>query len=209
MIHYFLEGTLPFNYTDSWRKFSNNVEIKHWNFSNLPINDYPELQNLIDNKKYSVISDFVRRWAIYTYGGIYLDYDVELISDITPLFTLQSFICIEGYPIFANAAVSGGREGNPYQLEMLNDYMDVITGRKKYNVPLEVACATYPLTDYIESKKGGKLDNTDLHRIKKYGGLITFPKEYFYPYNWNEEFTKECITSKTIGIHWWAKSWGK
>jgi len=63
------------------------------------------------------------------------------------------------------------------------------------------------LKDYVESKKGSALDDSDLYEVKKYGGLTTLPKEYFYPYNWNEQYSPSVITDKTMGIHWWKHSW--
>lgn len=205
MIHYFLEGNLEFDYRDSWKKHVR--DIKKWDFSNLPVNDYPILQGLIDDRKYSVLSDFIRWWAVYEYGGIYLDFDVELIKPIDSVLQYESFVCIEGYPVYPNGAVSGGHKGNPYHLEILNEYLKVISGEKKYPAPIEVACSPWMLKDYVESKKGVALDDSDLYQIKSYGGFVTLPKEYFYPYNWNEEYATELLTPNTMGIHWWKHSW--
>jgi hypothetical protein len=35
------------------------------------------------------------------------------------------------------------------------------------------------------------------------------PKQYFYPYGWNEEFHEDCITQDTYCIHLWEKSWAE
>jgi len=206
MIHYFLEGNLNFDYRDSWDRFA-KMEHKHWHCGNLPLDKYPELQPLIDNKKYSMLSDFTRWWAVHEYGGVYLDFDVELIKSIDSIMDLESFACIEGPPVYANGAVSGGHKGNTYHLEILGKYLDVITGRKVYPAALDVACSPWMMKDYVESKKGTPLDDSDLYQVKTYGGFTTLPKEYFYPYNWNETFKNSCITENTIGIHWWKHSW--
>lgn len=205
MIHYFLEGDLGFDYRDSWDKYVNN--IKKWDCTNLPVDEYPILQDFIDNKKYSVLSDFIRWWAVYEYGGVYLDFDVELIKPIDSIFQYESFVCIEGHPIYANGCVSGGYKKNPYHLEILNKYLEVISGEKKYPAPIEVACSIWMLKDYVESKKGKPLDDYDLYQVKTYDGFVTLPKEYFYPYNWNEQYRPELLTPNTMGIHWWKHSW--
>ena len=59
--------------------------------------------------------------------------------------------------------------------------------------------------------------NTDFYTIpcvikycfKKFGqeNIIIYPKEYFYPFYYNELFHYKCIEENTYGIHWWTGSW--
>ena len=202
-IHYFLEGDLGYDYRDSWRKYAPDWEIIGWNASNIP--DIPELRPFIEKKNWSVISDFVRRWVVSEFGGIYLDFDVELIKSPDELLQYESFVCIEGEPIFPNAAVTGGSAGNLYHDWMIQDFLDVITGRKVYPGRIETACGPQVLKTMVEDIKGSPMDKSDLYEIKQYGSFTTLPKEYFFPFNWNEQFGG--ITDKTIGIHHWKKSW--
>ena len=51
------------------------------------------------------------------------------------------------------------------------------------------------------------IDNTFKTTPGKSSGLYTLPKEYFFPFNWTEKFTKNCITQNTRGIHWWKRGW--
>lgn len=206
-MHYFLEGNVGYDYTDSWKRFAGHLPIVKWSVDNLPIEEYPELQKLINGRHWSMLSDFTRWWAVYKFGGIYLDYDVELIKPIDPLLDIESFICIEGYPIYPNGAVSGGRKGNRYHAEILEKYFEVIKGNKVYPAAIEVACSPWMLKDYVENKKGGTLDDSDLMMLKEYNGFVTLSKEYFYPFNWNEKYTEDCIKSNTYGIHWWKHGW--
>jgi mannosyltransferase OCH1-like enzyme len=207
MIHYFLEGELGFNYTESWHKYAGHLPIVKWDIKSLPIDKYPQLNWLVEQRKYSMLSDFTRWWAVLEHGGIYLDYDVELVKPIDDLLELESFVCIEGHPVYPNGAVSGGKKGNQYHAEILERYFEVIDGRKVYPSAIEVACSPWMLKDYVQYKKGGQLDDSDLYQIKTYGGFTTLPKEYFYPYNWNEQYSEKCITPNTRGIHWWKHSW--
>lgn len=207
MIHYFHEGHLGYDYFGSWHKHAGHIELKKWDDSNVPYKEYPSLYKYREKGMWSVISDFIRRWAILEYGGIYLDCDVELIKPIDKFFEHESFVCIEGPPSFPNAAVSGGKKGNKHHKRMLNDYFDVIEGRKSYPVPITVSCSPFVLRDYVQELKGDLMDESDMLIEKNYDGLVTIPKEVFYPYNWNEEFTTDCITDKTCGIHHWKKGW--
>ena len=207
MIHYFLEGNVGYDYTDSWRKFAGHLPMVKWSTDNLPLDEYAELQKLIDGRHWSILSDFTRWWAVYKFGGIYLDYDVELIKPIDSLLDIESFVCIEGYPIYPNSAVSGGKKGNKYHAEILEKYFEVIRGNKIYPARIEVACSPWMLKDYVESKKNNLLDESDLMEIKEYNGFVTLPKEYFYPFNWNEQYKEDCIKPNTCGIHWWKHGW--
>ena len=204
IIHYFLEGDLGYDFRDSWKKHCPDYEIVKWDLSNIEIPEW--LQKFIDQKRWSIISDYVRRWAIYKYGGVYLDFDVELIASLDPVLDFEAFICIEGEPIAANAAVTGGVAGNRFHMKLLGDYKKVITGEVVLPGQLETAAGPGIATKYVEWHKMSKLDQRDLNTIRYYENFVTLPKEYFYPFNWNEEFGG--ITDKTIGIHHWKKGWG-
>jgi len=48
--------------------------------------------------------------------------------------------------------------------------------------------------------------------LREYGlqtinGVTIYPKEYFYPYAWYEQFTPDCITENTYAVHHWEGSW--
>lgn len=205
IIHYFLEGDLGFSYENSWKEFAGDYTFKKWDNSNTP--NIPELRPYREKKQWSVLSDFIRRWAILEFGGIYLDYDVQLLWTIDDLLELESFVCIEGYPIFPNAAVSGGFKGNKFHGKLLEDYMDVITGKRKYPSRIEVACSPWVLRDFVQDHFGRPMDESFLNTRQEKDGFVTLPKHAFFPYNWNEEFAKECIKPETYGIHWWAAAW--
>jgi mannosyltransferase OCH1-like enzyme len=206
MIHYFQEG-LEHHFMDSWEKHAGHLPMRRWTAADLPYEKFPILETYRDQKRWSILSDFVRRWAVLEFGGIYLDLDVELIKPIDRFLGYDSFLCIEGPPIFGNMAVSGGMVGNKYHADLLRMYFDVIEGRRHYPVQLEVACSPWVVTDYLKELKGGQMDWSDMNEVKTYGGLVTLPKEYFYPFNWNEEYSGGVITDNTYGIHWWKKSW--
>lgn len=205
MIHYFLEGDPGYTFFDSWQR--NASDFKKWDASNLPYDKYPILNKYRDQKKWSILSDFVRRWAVLEYGGIYLDWDVELLKPIDHFYSYESFVCMEGLPAFGNMAVSGGKAGNKHHKRFLEMYFDVLEGKRNYSVRMEVACSPWVVSDYLKELKGGELDDSDLEVEKEYDGLVTIPKVCFYPYNWNETFTTDCIKENTYGIHWWKMGW--
>ena len=62
----------------SWKKYLPGYEIKEWNESNFDVNCCPYVSEAYQAKKYAFVSDYVRVYALYNYGGIYLDTDVEV-----------------------------------------------------------------------------------------------------------------------------------
>jgi len=64
--------------------------------------------------------------------------------------------------------------------------------------PLHIV--TNILTDVLEEEYQGRY---------KENNIDIYPREYFYPFNHDEEFTEACIKKDTYAIHWWGKSWKK
>ena len=207
IIHYFEEGTPDYNFRGSWKKHNPGYEMVHWSVANMPYEQYPFLEILRDRKKWSMMSDFTRHWAIINYGGFYLDTDIELVKPLDSLLGESSFVSVEGPPVAANAAASGGHVGAAFQKICLEELckMDMEVLSKQFLAEVEVSPRL--LTRLITQIKGREMDETDLNEIKDYGDFKTLPKKYFYPYNWNEQFDQSMVKDETIGIHWWKHSW--
>ena len=62
-------------------------EIKLWNESNFDVNIIPYVKEAYKAKRYAFVSDYVRYWALYNYGGVYFDTDVELIKPVNQVLT--------------------------------------------------------------------------------------------------------------------------
>lgn len=106
----------------TWRKFLKNYEIIEWNEENFDINSHPFVKAAYDAKKWAFVSDYVRAWAIYTYGGIYLDTDVFVIDYLDDLLNNKAFVGYE-QPEYPFTAVFGAEKGHPFVKDML-DYYD-------------------------------------------------------------------------------------
>jgi mannosyltransferase OCH1-like enzyme len=66
----------------SWKKYCPGWRLMEWNEENIPIRLFPYLKEAYRHKKFSNVSNFMRLYAIYNHGGIYLDIDVELIKNL-------------------------------------------------------------------------------------------------------------------------------
>lgn len=61
---------------ESWKKTMPDYQIKEWNESNFDLDSVVWTKEAIQKKKWSLASDYIRHYAIYTEGGIYMDTDV-------------------------------------------------------------------------------------------------------------------------------------
>jgi mannosyltransferase OCH1-like enzyme len=95
-IHYCWYGQkdLPPLYTrciDSWQKVLKGYRFIIWNESNTKF-DNPFLKEMLKNKQWAFISDYIRMRVIYDYGGIYLDADIEVIKTFDTLLGHECFL---------------------------------------------------------------------------------------------------------------------
>lgn len=63
----------------TWRKVMPDYELILWNEDRFDVNSVPFVKEAYDSKKYAFVSDYVRLYALYTEGGIYLDTDVKIL----------------------------------------------------------------------------------------------------------------------------------
>jgi len=90
IIHYcWLSGEqIPDNlqrYMDTWKEKLFDYEFILWNFDRFDINSSIWVKQTFEAKKYAFAADFIRLFAVYNYGGIYLDMDIEVIKSFNPL----------------------------------------------------------------------------------------------------------------------------
>lgn len=85
---------------DSWKKVMPEFEIKEWSLTNLPaeILNHKFVAKAIENRKWAYATDVIRLWALYNYGGVYLDLDVEVYKNFEPFLKHRAFSCTELEP---------------------------------------------------------------------------------------------------------------
>lgn len=80
---------------DSWKKVLPDYEWVHWNFDRFPKEQSKWVSQAFDNRKYAFAADYIRLFALYNYGGIYLDMDVEVVKSYDEFLQLPSMLCFE------------------------------------------------------------------------------------------------------------------
>lgn len=221
----------------SWLMHCQDYEIKLWHTG------MPEFQEILEKsrfvreclkrKMWAFIADYIRHYALFNYGGIYLDTDVQLLKNFDKFLDKPFFCSIEGDIYHGSnileSAVLGGEKGHIVFKEMLDIYdSDEIF---KYNYLIEPIV----LTEYLHQKIGfEKISYTtekhsqkakefytkeDYHNLTDFElytnqtiykneefKIYIYPSEYFCP-NWRA-FADKAFTDKTIAIHWNQSSWG-
>ena len=76
---------------NSWKKVLDDYEIIEWNEDNFDVESNTYVKQAYESGKFAFVSDFVRIKALYDYGGIYLDTDVEVFKKFDDLLDNESF----------------------------------------------------------------------------------------------------------------------
>ena len=99
---------------NSWKKQLPGWEFRLWDKSCLEEINEPWVHEAYEAKVYSHASDYIRLYAVYKYGGFYLDCDVEVLKDFSPLTGLDYVLSKENSSSeYIEAATFGAHAGNP------------------------------------------------------------------------------------------------
>lgn len=118
---------------DSWQRFMPVYEYKEWTLKNLPaeVLNHPFVSEAIKAKKWAYATDYIRVWALYNHGGIYLDLDVEVFKSFDPFLKHRAFSCTEFNPnIFYNEIKKLNKKG--YTIKGLNIEAAVLGAEKAH-----------------------------------------------------------------------------
>ncbi len=203
IIHYcwFGKTKLPQEFEDyisRWKLVHPDFDFVLWNENNSPF-QYPYLENAISNKKYANASNFVRLYAVYNYGGIYLDVDFEIKKRLDVLCDLNCFFGKEKDEddnVNINNAIFGAERNHWFIQELLINFCTIFTGDEHANI-------SSPLFTTNQILKYTKIIGDENQLIND---IQIFGSEYFYPYNW-VKMDKSKITSSTMAVHHYAKTW--
>ncbi|GGG96891.1 glycosyltransferase family 32 protein [Pedobacter zeae] len=88
---------------NSWKKYLPDYKIIKWDESNFDISCNNYVLEAYRQKKWAFVSDYVRAYVLYHYGGIYLDTDVEIRSNLDIFLSNRAFSGFElkGFPFTA------------------------------------------------------------------------------------------------------------
>ena len=84
---------------DSWKKIMPDYEWKLWNTENFNIDSsIPYVKEAFVSRKWAFVADYIRLYALYTEGGIYLDSDVKVFKRFDDFLNCNFFTSLEYHP---------------------------------------------------------------------------------------------------------------
>ena len=96
----------------TWGKHLEGYEVIEWNENNFDIDSHPFVKAAYKAKKWAYVSDYIRAYVIYKYGGIYLDTDILVLDNFDRFLNNRAFVGFEN-PQYPFTAVFGAEPGHP------------------------------------------------------------------------------------------------
>lgn len=151
--------------------------IKCWDGDSFDFDSIPFVKEAMAEKKYASASDYIRLYALYNHGGIYLDSDV-LVKKPFDFFLNNEFFCgTEAYYVAKTlhfrmeAAIMGATKGHPFIKECMTYY-------QTNNFSIEYASGKIVMPDIISKfahNYGYKYDNQE----QIISDIRVFPTSFF------------------------------
>lgn len=94
---------------DSWKRQMPDWNVKLWNTQNFDIHSVPFVEAAVKAKKWAFAADYIRVYALYTEGGVYLDSDVYVRKNMDFVLDNRAFSAIEYFPHLADEVYRQGR----------------------------------------------------------------------------------------------------
>mgnify|MGYP002623034374 CR=1 FL=1 len=206
---------------DTWRAVAPDYEVKRWSSRNFDIGSVPYVKEACAARKWAFAADYIRMYALYHEGGVYLDTDVVLLKRLDGFLGDSFFSSMEYHPsqaeksgakarldaagrriadayiegIQIQAAVMGAEAGNAFVGKVLEWYRD------RHFVNDDGTLSTDVLSPYIYSRvaEGLGFVYKDVEQ-RLPGGVHIYPSETFAG-------NKHEATPRSYAIHLCAHSW--
>ena len=164
---------------ESWQKKCPDAKMIEWNEKNYDVHKNPYIAEAYEQGKYAFVADYMRFDILHNQGGVYMDTDVELLKDISPLLD-KPFMGFEGDRVVNPGLIMNAFGGEPLLKEVL-DYYD---SQEHFSMDKTVV----EITTEILGKHDLMLDGS----TQEVAGFTIYPTEYFNPKGIN--YGKEKIT---------------
>lgn len=188
---------------DSWKKILPDYEIVVWDYGKVHALNVRWCEEAIKVKKYAFVADYVRFYALYNFGGIYLDSDVEMIKSFDDLLKLNYFIGQENSCYGWEAAIIGAEKNTGWIGKCLDYY------KNKAFIDRFGELQTHVLPSIINDIVSNYFTIKPVQNIDEWtedvNVVCRFPVDWFSP----KEHSTMIIncTENTYCIHHFTASW--
>ena len=204
IIHYcwFGRGQMPelaLKCIESWHRYLPDYTMKLWNEDSFDINTVTYVKEAYEARQYAFVTDYIRLYALYYEGGIYMDTDVEVLKPLDDLLDLPAFSGYESnkftnFPTGLMASAAGG----VWVKEQIDYYAD-----RHFLLPdgsLDMTTNTVTISRIM---KENNFELTGEYQVYK-NDMHCFPSDYFCPMTSTRVLK---LTKNSYCIHHFAGSW--
>lgn len=192
---------------ESWRKKLPDYEFMLWDAKRSEVITCQWTEEALNHKKYAFVSDLVRLYAVYTYGGIYLDCDVQVLKSFDDLLHLPYFIGSEKDSLI-EPAIFGSVKNASWLSSCMAHYKNKAfvkaDGFFDITVLPNIMKTQIQLTRQIKIMEPHEVEQVT-HLEKSENLFWVFPFDYFSAKD--IETGKILATNNTYTIHHFAGSW--
>lgn len=203
IIHYcwFGEKPLPIlaeKCIESWKKYLPEYKLVLWNEESFDIDSHPFTRQAYISKKYAFITDYVRLYALFNFGGVYMDTDVEVLKNFDAFLKYKAFSGFENETVIPTG-IMAATKGHATVEKLLAYYNEKSFISK--DGTLRMTPNTQIISEILENegfKRNGEYQvlNNDFH---------IFPRDYFCPHDYYTGL--QYFSSNTFTIHHFSGSW--
>lgn len=177
-------------YMQTWKEKLPDYEFMLWNFERFDINSSIWVKQAFEKKKYAFAADYIRLFAVYHYGGIYMDMDVEVVKSFNDLIQKDYLLGFE-----SNIGIEAGIFGAAPKAQWIKICLDYYKNKEFIN--RDGSFNDMPLPKIMFKVLNEKYIQTDLLNI--------YPIDYLTAKSFKTGKIK--VTPNTHTIHHFAGSW--
>lgn len=182
---------------DSWKKYCPDYEIVEWNESNFDIQCCCYVYEAYKAKKWAFVTDFVRLYVLITYGGIYMDTDVEVTKPLDIFLqhsAFSGFECADQIP----TGIMACEKDFPLFKTLLDEYQGrhFLLEDGTFDTTTNVTTITNSCLRY------GLILNNKFQEVE---GMTLYPSDYFCPKSHKTGIV--TCTENTHTIHHFSGTW--
>ena len=175
----------------TWREHLSDYEILEWNEHNFDIDCCAYVRDAYKSGKYAFVTDYARLWALYHYGGIYMDGDVEVLHPFDRFLHHRAFTGHETDDLMVTA-VTGAEPGHPWIKMLLDHYAFA-----NFDPIPNTQVITQLSQPFVERRLYGFRYLRD--------GVVIYPVDTFAPFDHIN--LQPMLTENTYARHLFAGSW--
>ncbi len=190
----------------TWEKYLPDYEVMLWDTKRFDLESSIWVKQAFEKKKYAFAADYIRFYALYNYGGIYLDSDVEVLKSFDDLLDLPYFMGAEKAQT-PEAAIIGAEKGCDWIKACLDYYKD----RPFINDDGSLNIKTVPdiMISQIKQIKPIRVlslkDSLNIRQLNMEKEVLEFHDAFFSPKIFDSREVE--ITPYTYAIHHYQNSW--